>query len=165
MTRKVKSVTVYLFGGLGNQLFQYFAGLATAEAMGAELYLKPFGQTSAVGREGDVGIAAFKTEGVATSSRIPQVLQEKLLRRFVTLSSRFKLSRFSRHYGIYLFDMPELPEMKMDFTRHIRMIGYFQDYKFLDFLEHQKKLTSLTLSNPSPWFLNLQDKNKFPYNL
>jgi hypothetical protein len=53
--------------------------------------------------------------------------------------------------------MPELPEMKMDFTRHIRMIGYFQDYKFLDFLERQKKLTSLTLSNPSPWFLNLQE--------
>ena len=158
MARKVERVTVYLFGGLGNQLFQYFAGLATAEAKGAELYLKPFGQTSAVGREGEVGIAAFKTEGITTSSRIPQRLQEKLLRRFVTLISQFRLGGFSRHYGIFLSDVSELPEMKMDCPRHIRLMGYFQDYRFLDFLERQKKMTSLSLANPSPWFVNLQEQ-------
>jgi len=158
MAIKVKRVTVYLFGGLGNQLFQYFAGLATAEAMGAKLYLKPFGQTSAVGREGEVGIAAFKREGITTSSRIPRGLQEKLLRRFVTLINQFSLGRFSRHYGIFLSDVSELPEMKMDYPHHIRLVGYFQDYKFLDFLERQKKMTTLSLANPSPWFVNLQEQ-------
>lgn len=158
MAGKVKRVTVYLFGGLGNQLFQYFAGLATAEAMGAKLYLKPFGQTSAVGREGEVGIAAFTTEGITTSSRIPQRLQEKLLRRFVTLISQFRLGGFSRYYGIFLSDVSELPKMKLDCPRHIRLMGYFQDYRFLDFLERQKKMTSLSLANPSPWFVNLQEQ-------
>lgn len=158
MASKEKRVTVYLFGGLGNQLFQYFAGLATAEATGAKLYLKPFGQTSAVGREGEVGIAAFKTEGITTSSKIPQRLQEKLLRRFVTSINRFRLSKFFRHYGIFLSDDSELPEMEMDCPWHIRLMGYFQDYKFLDFLERQKGMTALSLANPSPWFMNLQDQ-------
>jgi len=158
VARKVKRVTVYLFGGLGNQLFQYFAGLATAEAMGTKLYLKPFGQTSAVGRENEVGIAAFKTEGITTASKIPQRLQEKLLRRFVTLINQFRLSKFVRHYGIFLSDISELPEMKMDCPRHIRLMGYFQDYKFLDFLDRQKKMTALSLANPSPWFVNLQEQ-------
>ena len=158
MAGKVKRVTVYLFGGLGNQLFQYFAALATAEAMGAKLYLKPFGQTSAVGREGEIGITAFKTVGITTSSRIPQMLQEKLLRRFVILIDQFRLGRFSRHYGIFLSDVSELPEMKTDCPRHIRLMGYFQDYKFLDFLERQKKMTTLSLANPSPWFLNMQEQ-------
>jgi hypothetical protein len=88
-------VTVYLFGGLGNQLFQYFAGLSIAQATGAKLYLKPFGQTSAVGREGELGIMAFKTEGILVSSKIPDRLQEKLLRRFVTIIDRLGLSELS----------------------------------------------------------------------
>ena len=158
MARKAKRVTVYLFGGLGNQLFQYFAGLAIAEAMGAKFYLKPFGQTSAVGREGEVGIAAFKTEGITASSKIPQRLQEKLLRRFVTLINQFRLGKFSRHYGIFLSDVSQLPQMKMGCPRHIRLMGYFQDYKFLDYLERQEKGTALSLLNPSSWFMNLQEQ-------
>lgn len=158
MAGKVKRVTVYLFGGLGNQLFQYFAGLATAEAMGAKLYLKPFGQTSAVGREGEMGIAAFKTDGIATFSKIPPRLQEKLLRRFVTFIHLFRLGKFSRQYGIFVSDVSELPEIEMDCHRHIRLMGYFQDYKFLDFLESKKEITALSLVNPSPWFVDLQEQ-------
>jgi hypothetical protein len=158
MAKKVKRVTVYLFGGLGNQLFQYFAGLATAEAMNAKLYLKPFGQTSAIGREGEIGIAAFKTDGITTSSRIPLRLQEKLLRRFVALINGYWRGTISRQYGIFPSDMPELPEMKIGCPRHIRLMGYFQSYKFLHYLERQKKMTSLSLVNPSSWFANLQDQ-------
>jgi hypothetical protein len=158
MARNVKRVTVYLFGGLGNQLFQYFAGLATAEATGAALFLKPFGQTSAVGREGEIGIAAFKTDGKTTFSRIPQRLQEKLLRRFVVLINRFRQGAFSRHYGIFPTDVPVLPEMKMGCPRHIRLMGYFQSYKFLHFLERQEKMAELSLVNPSSWFVSLQDQ-------
>jgi hypothetical protein len=158
MPRKVKHVTVYLFGGLGNQLFQYFAGLATAEAIGGKLHLKPFGQTSAVGLEGKVGIAAFKTEGITIYSRIPKRLQEKLLRRFVTLITQFRLGWFARHYGIFISDNFAIPEMSMDCPRHIRLMGYFQDFKFIDFLECEKKLIGLTLRNPTPWFANLQEQ-------
>jgi hypothetical protein len=158
MPNKAKRVTVYLFGGLGNQLFQYFAGLATAQAMGAKLYLKPFGQISAVGREGELGIAALKTEGITIFSKIPQKLQEKLLRRFVTLINQYRLDKYLRHYGIFLSDASELPEVKMDYPRHVRLIGYFLDYKFLEFLENQMNMTTLSLINPSPWFVNLQEQ-------
>lgn len=158
MAKKVKRVTVYLFGGLGNQLFQYFAGLATAEALNAKLYLKPFGQTSAVGREGEIGLAAIKTDGITISSRIPQRLQEKFLRRFVVLISGNRRGAFSRHYGIFPTDVPELPEIKTGCPRHIRLMGYFQSYKFLDFLKRQKKMAALSLVNPSSWFASLQDQ-------
>ena len=151
-----RKVTVYLFGGLGNQLFQYFAGLATAEAIGAKLNLKPFGQTSAVGREGDAGIAALKTEGTLVSSRIPKWMQEKLLRKFVTLIDKWKIGKLSRHFGIFLADSSVLPEIYG--PRHIRLIGYFQDDKFLKFLVDQGMKTDLPLINPSGWFVNLQEQ-------
>lgn len=155
MARRTERVTVYLFGGLGNQLFQYFAGLAIAEATGARLYLKPFGLTSAVGREGEAGITVFRTEGTLVSSKIPGRLQEKLLRRFVTMVDRFGLSGFSRKRGVFLTDAPELLEMKSGYHRHIRLMGYFQDFKFLDSLERCGKKIELPLKNPSPWFEKL----------
>lgn len=158
MARKTERVTVYLFGGLGNQLFQYFAGLAIAEATGAKLYLKPFGQTSAVGREGEAGITAFKTEGTLISSRVPEQLQEKLLRRFVTVIDRYGLREFLRSRGFFLSDASELPEMKSRNHRHVRLVGYFQDSKFLDSLVRQGKRVELPLKNPSPWFENLQTR-------
>ncbi len=158
MAKKAKRVTVYLFGGLGNQLFQYFAGLATAEAIGAKLYLKPFGQTSAVGREGEMGIAALKTEGITVCSKIPQRLQEKLIRRFVSSINHFGLAKLAHHYGIFPSDVPELPELKIECPQHVRLMGYFQSLKFLNFLERQGKMTSLSLVNPSSWFMSLQDQ-------
>lgn len=160
MANRTERVTVYLFGGLGNQLFQYFAGLAIAEATGAKLYLKPFGQTSAVGREDEAGIAAFKTEGTLVSSKVPGQLQEKLLRRFVTALDHSGLREFSRNRGIFLSDAPELPEMKLGNHRHIRLMGYFQDSKYLDSLERQGKSIELPLKNPSPWFENLQRQTR-----
>ncbi len=160
MARRTERVTVYLFGGLGNQLFQYFAGLAIAQVTGAKLYLKPFGQTSAVGREGEAGITAFKTEGTLVSSKIPVRLQEKLLRRFVTMIDRLGLGAFSRKHGVFLSDAPELPEMKSGYHRHVRLMGYFQDSKFLDFLEMQGKKMELPLKNPSPWFEKLQGQSR-----
>jgi len=158
MAKKVKIVTVYLFGGLGNQLFQYFAGLATAEATEATLYLKPFGQTSAVGREGEIGLAAFKTDGVTTSSKIPKKLQEKLLRRFVNSINGSKRSAFSRHFGIFPSDVADLPEMKTRCARHIRLMGYFQSSKFLQFLEPESRMSAPSLVNPSSWFMGLQNQ-------
>jgi hypothetical protein len=160
VARRTERVTVYLFGGLGNQLFQYFAGLAIAESTGAKLYLKPFGQTSAVGREGEAGITAFRTEGTLVSSKIPRRLQEKLLRRFVTTVDRSGLGAFSRKRGIFLSDAPELTEEKSGYHRHIRLMGYFQDSKFLDNLEHYGKKLELPLKNPSPWFEQLQEQTR-----
>ncbi len=158
MSKGAKRVTVYLFGGLGNQLFQYFAGLATAEAIGAKLYLKPYGQTSAVGREGEVGIAAFMTEGMTVPAATPQWFQEKLLRRFINLFGQVRLRRFSLRCGFYFSHLFDLATLKYGHPRHIRLIGYFQDIKFLDFLEHRNKREALQLVNPSPWFVKLQDQ-------
>ena len=156
MSRDTKRVTVYLFGGLGNQLFQYFAGLATAKAIGAKLYLKPYGQTSAVGREGEAGIAALTTEGTQVSTTIPGWLQEKLLRRFVILFDQAKFRKFSLVCGIYFSDLLDLSALKNEHPRHIRLIGYFQDYRFLDFLEQEVEGVDLSLAHPSDWFINLQ---------
>lgn len=158
MARKTERVTVYLFGGLGNQLFQYFAGLAIAESTGAKLYLKPFGQTSAVGREGEAGISALDMEGTLVSSKIPGRLQEKLLRRFVTVVDRFGLRALSHKRGVFLSDDPELPEMKSSHHRHIRLMGYFQDSKFLETLDRQGKRIELPLKNPSLWFETLAEQ-------
>ncbi len=156
MSRDAKRVTVYLFGGLGNQLFQYFAGLATAEAIGAKLYLKPYGQTSAVGREGEVGIAALMTEGVRVSASTPPWFQEKLLRRFINLFDRVIFRRFLLRCGFFFSDTPDLYSLKYHPAHHIRLIGYFQDNKFLKYLEYRNKKASLRLVSPSPWFANLE---------
>ena len=154
MARKRKSVTVYLFGGLGNQLFQYFAGLAIAESVGAKLYLKPFGQTSAKGQEGEVGLDAFEVEGTRITSRIPAQLQEKVLRRFVNSLRHVGLRRLAENRGVFLSDQINLESLSR--YRHIRLIGYFQDSKYLELLVAQGRDTQLPLKNPSPWFRELE---------
>jgi hypothetical protein len=75
VAKREKSVTVFLFGGLGNQLFQYFAGLAVAEAVGAKLYLKPFGDTNTQVGNGEIGLKAFHLEAAIISSKLPKKIQ------------------------------------------------------------------------------------------
>ncbi len=156
MSRDLKRVTVYLFGGLGNQLFQYFAGLATAKAIGAKLYLKPYGQTPVIGRENEIGLAALRTEGTIVSTTLPSWLQEKFLRNFVKIFSKNRLKEFSSKRGVFFSDSFNLQSLKNQQHDHIRLIGYFQDYEFVKSLEQNGTPPVMTLVNPSSWYINLQ---------
>ena len=155
MAKKSRRVTVYLFGGLGNQLFQYFAGLATAEAIGASLYLKPFAQAKTPFQNDELGISAFKTEGVLTSSVIPKTMQEVLLRRFMTLIGNTKFIDLSQFLGIIRDDDHFPDKVRNSKRRHFRLIGYFQDCKYVEHLQMLEKPSALNLNNPSRWFTDM----------
>jgi hypothetical protein len=156
VAKQEKSVTVFLFGGLGNQLFQYFAGLAVAEAVGARLYLKPFGQTSAQAGFGAIGIEAFHLDATFISSRLPRNIQKRMLPRLINFASWFRLQNFAWKGKTLFTDALDLDELDLSPSRNIQLVGYFQDSKYLDFLATREKEIELSLKTPSKWFKELQ---------
>jgi hypothetical protein len=156
VTNSKKRVTVFLFGGLGNQLFQYFAGLAVAEATGAKLYLKPFGRTSAQGGNGEIGINAFNLEPAFIPSRLPIHIQERILPRLINLVRHMTLRNFAWRRATLFTDNINLDDTDLVAQQHIQLVGYFQDSKYIDFLATHGKKIELFLKNPSDWFREFQ---------
>ena len=154
-TKRSRIVSVYLFGGLGNQLFQYFTGLSIAKATGAKLILRPFGKTSAIDRNDTLGIEAFEIEGTLICSRISPYWQEKMLRKFINAVSFLKLKKFFESQGIILSDSQSLLALINQKKKHLRFIGYFQNTKYLNFLSEKDGKVKLTIKNPTDWFKNL----------
>jgi hypothetical protein len=156
MARSEKRVTAFLFGGLGNQLFQYFAGLAVAEAVGAKLYLKPLGRPPTQGSDGGIGINAFSLEATIISSRLPKLIQERILPRLINFVMRHSLQDFVWRRGTLLTDDIDFDDIDFGAWKHIQLVGYFQNSKYLDFLATREKEFELSLKNSSDWFQEFQ---------
>ena len=156
MAKSDKRVTVLLFGGLGNQLFQYFAGLAVAEAVGAKLYLKPFGRDHYQGSDGEIGINAFHLEATVVSSKLPKQIQERMLPRLIDFAKRSRMQDFVWKSKTLLTDDIDFKNINLVDWQHIQLVGYFQNSKYLDFLATHEKEIELSLKNPSVWFEDFQ---------
>jgi hypothetical protein len=151
-----KRVTVLLFGGLGNQLFQYFAGLAVAEATGAKLYLKTFGRSPDIGGVGDMGINAFRIDTPITSSRLPKMIQAKLLPRLIRFVSRISLKECVWPGSSLWTDDIDFNNPEVLSNKSIKLVGYFQNSKYLDLLTKREAQINLNLRNKSVWFQEFQ---------
>ena len=158
MNRHQKCVTVLLFGGLGNQLFQYFAGLATASAMNASLCLRPIKQSVLRAVDQSMGMGAIEVEGTIKNSILPTKIQERLLH--ILLDSREhtdKKQKFIVKKNWIVNDV-DLDQLLIEEPRSLTLVGYFQDLKYINFLENREKKIDLFLKNHSPWFLTLANE-------
>lgn len=145
-------MTVYLFGGLGNQLFQYFAGLAICEATGAQLRLKFVGRSSNSYNSEDIGLLAFQIKGQIVSSLIPLNVLEFGLRKFFNLVDKYGLEKLLRTFGFIMSKSIDAIYEQFRFARHIRLFGYFQELDSVCYLTEKKVFTIPKLKNPSNWF-------------
>ncbi len=156
--RKPKKIEVILFGGLGNQLFQYFAGQYLAQK--SKGVLKIDSTFSQLGRSGHSDwINELTLPGtispVAPKYSLPYIksLLKRRVRHFLTkLIFRKDLQlRFLRQYHspVVGFD-PQLQEL----TPPVTLVGYFQTWRYHQALKDQFFAPEVMMNSPSSWFLD-----------
>jgi hypothetical protein len=153
---------VELIGGLGNQLFTYFAGMYKANQLHRDLIL-------------DLALTSMSVtshQSSITSFMLPGHFYESSRKgksaRFFTRASDY----ISRRFGIYsklrsyldpIYTSPVIgfDENLENITRISRIRGHYQTYKYVDALKKDGNfVTGLELRNPSAWYLTLEQKMK-----
>jgi hypothetical protein len=160
-----RRIKIQLPGGLGNQLFAYFAGLYFAEAVDGDLIVDLSGiDYSHV--QGDFDVRSFTLDG-----RVTRVLPASRMRKFTnSLTTRF--INFDPFFGSKIKAFQNLFEddrllarsevkyiytnRKNKFLSQLSLRGYFQDFGFLH--GSDEIVSSLKLRNPSNWFLSMQEE-------
>jgi hypothetical protein len=150
-------VEIELVGGLGNQLFGYFAGAYYSEKFKKNLITDftqvPLGMTNH-GSE----LTSFKLnkiEKIIKSNRYP--IHNFLKRLIDKLSIKFKLFNYLRFkiFGTYQSIETGYDNFIETHNKISRMQGYYQTWKYFDYLEKHNFDVSLELINPSKWFTRI----------
>ena len=161
-----KNVKVVLAGGLGNQLFQFFAGQYYASKTGSQLVVNAM--LSQFGRTGHSDwIEAFTlVEGVkleiSKSRHAASYIWFMAVRRIRGLE-QLVLGLLPGFHGLRArhFRSKGIGRDK-DFEQVSRVreiVGYFQTSFYLDWLEnHFGRSLTPSLRNPSPWFITQRKK-------
>ena len=142
-----KAITTKVVGGIGNQLFCYFAGFYLAKKLGCELKI----DVSDIRNKRsvhDVSIEVLELPG--TFFEIPSRPVRILLRRF-----RNKLIRALPIFGISKNSFVSI-EIGFDplldkVSSPASIQGYFQSYKY--FTSCSEDIKVIILKNPSSWYL------------
>jgi len=148
---------VILVGGLGNQLFQYFAGQYLAHKSGGVLRVDP--SLSQFGRSGhSEWINALTLSGNFSPTERKYSVDDfvSILRRktrdFLAklISNRDLQRRFLRQYRSAVVGYDPLLE---DIKPPVTIIGYFQTWKYYQSLKDEDVVSDVSIKTPSNWFL------------
>lgn len=152
------AITVQLVGGLGNQLFQYFAGLSFSNKANCDLILDSSRIGSGRHNHG-VSIESFALEATVQDRR-------KRLGEFKFIVERIilKLSKWS--FISDLFKIRNSAGIGFDSELDSILVGsyvtgYFQSYRYFEFLPSPDK-SELALKVLTPWieeYVNLAQAN------
>lgn len=160
-----RRIVIQLPGGLGNQLFAYFAGVYFAEAVDAELIL----DLSSIDNshvQGDFDIRSFKHV-----ERVHRVLPASQMRKYANRiigrlhsSGLFIGSKTRNLMNLYederFLTKSEIRNVyrnrKNKFFNHLSLRGYFQDFGFFNGLVEFSP--PLELRQPSKWLLTMREE-------
>lgn len=178
-----KSVYLFLTGGLGNQLFQYAAGLYLAEKQKVNLIADIATGAPRVNGKGEPEIFLFELPELDSINPMPFAvpfvrricgyrLRRALNRNFVARNSFNLFDLILRDFWISisirrfvrLFVSKELGNTQMPiYKQSTYLIGYFQTYYFAQFPRVYETLKSLRLLDSNPevaWYLALSEVEK-----
>jgi len=147
------SITVKLIGGLGNQLFGYFAGKYLAERLGTDLVLDLSQQKhNKHNRSSILDLNIVRGEKLIWSSS--RVVAEKVLKLFPKLflisgQSLGQHLRYFRAEGLGWDPRLDLVESGSTIT------GHFQTYKYFQHCLDNSPRIELTPKSPSSWYLRM----------
>jgi hypothetical protein len=151
---------MFLKGGLGNQLFQYYAGYHLAKRLGVDLIVDlnqaKFGKTghgNAIANLGLPGIFVMATSRLSVNYIWSMIRYRTLgILHFIFRSQEFLLKVFftyrSRDVG---FDH-KLGEI----NKPVTLEGYFQTWRYYDDLKSMEDFTLPDSTHKSKWFLERQ---------
>jgi hypothetical protein len=156
-----KSIKVQLIGGLGNQLFTYFFGVALAEYHQTScVFSRPYYPKGLT--DHNVSIESFELSQKAELSsntseklmywprRVLDFLVRRLKFKFIDAIRTLVLREKTSHEVGY-------DEKFWKVKPGLRLRGYFQSYKYFEYYYEQSKLPKLKLRSPSDWFAEISD--------
>jgi hypothetical protein len=163
MSRKTKQrVEIELVGGLGNQLFGYFAGAYYAQKFDKNLIIDLTQVSLGLTNHGSE-LTSFKVSKKHELIKFKPGSIAKLSKRFFDkFSIKFKFINYFRYKLLGVYQSKEVGfdsflEKRSDISR---IQGYYQTWKYVDNLQEVGSDISLEIVNPSSWFLKLQNEIK-----
>ena len=161
MGRKTKQkVEIELVGGLGNQLFGYFAGAFYAQKFN-KLLIVDLTQVSLGLTNHGSELTSFKLSKSHELIRSkPRGFARLIKRVFDKLSIKFKSIKYFRYklLGVYQSKEVGFDSFLEKQSEISRIQGYYQTWKYVDNLQELETDVSLEIINPSNWFLELQNE-------
>ncbi len=163
LLHRTKSVNLILFGGLGNQLFQYFAGQYLATKFGCSLRVdSTFSQLGRSGHSDWINVMNLpgKISPLAPTKSLLYLYSStrKRIREALTrfVSKREAQLKILRQYqsSVVGYD-PELNNLKPPIT----ISGYFQTWKYYKALKDRNLVPEIQIINPSQWFLHMVEEH------
>ena len=148
---KSKTVTIDVQGGIGNQLFMYFAALYWAEVNNAKLIVN-VGKIGAFGVHHGSTLDEFELNCEVINRELTHLggLLYRVRRRFLKTKLGLKLDELFQFRFYYSAELGY--DEKLEARKHLKSIeGYFQTYKYFDALS-DPNLKFLRLTNVSSWF-------------
>ena len=161
MGRKTKQkVEIELVGGLGNQLFGYFAGAFYAQKFN-KLLIVDLTQVSLGLTNHGSELTSFKlSKSYELIRSKPRRFARLIKRIFDKLSIKFKSIKYFRYklLGVYQSKEVGFDSFLEKQSEISRIQGYYQTWKYVDNLQEVGADISLEIINPSNWFLGLQNE-------
>ena len=159
MSRKTKQkLEIELVGGLGNQLFGFFAGAYYAEIFNKRLIVDLTQVSLGLTNHGSE-LTSFKlSKSYELIRSKPKGFARLIKRVFDKLSIKFKFIQYLRHrlLGVYQSKEVGFDSFLEKQSEISRIQGYYQTWKYVDNLQELGADISLEIINPSNWFLELQ---------
>jgi len=161
MGRKTKQIVeIELVGGLGNQLFGYFAGAFYAQKFN-KLLIVDLTQVSLGLTNHGSELTSFKlSKSYELIRSNPRGFARLIKRIFDKLSIKFKFIKYFRYklLGVYQSKEVGFDSFLEKQSEISRIQGYYQTWKYVNTLQELEADISLEIINPSNWFLELQNE-------
>lgn len=149
MNSRKKRISVKLVGGLGNQLFCYFAGydLATRTASRLELEISDIRSGASVHAS---SIESFSLPGDFISADLKQRISKLSLKNFlIRVMRKLNLLEFVSRRILVSQEIGFDPRV-LSVKTGTSLFGYFQTYRH--FYPYRNEFLDINLKNPSNWF-------------
>jgi hypothetical protein len=144
-------------GGLGNQLFQYFAGQYLAYKSGGVLRIDP-----SLSQFGKSGHPDWLSEVTFPRGVMPSVKQYSLRNFYLSLKRHARdfvtKTVSNRDLRLRLLNQYQSPTVGYDpqlelIRPPVTVVGFFQTWKYYQALSDEGLTPNLSVKNPSDWFL------------
>jgi hypothetical protein len=157
--KKKKVINMIIFGGLGNQLFQYFAGQYLAYKAGAVLKIdstfSQFGRSGHSDWVGETTLPGYISPSAPSHSlRYFRSLIKRRFREFlgrIIQGEEMKLRVLRQYHSPAPGYDSQLEHLKPPVT----VVGYFQSWRYFQALSDSGLVPEVKMKNPSRWILDM----------
>lgn len=151
----LKPVSARIVGGLGNQLFGYFAGRYLAEKLNTQLILDD--SQLVHNQHSNSTIFDFVLKDCAVSADLKKLRISQTIDR-IPPRSAFLDHLYSKYLGIHYSREIGFDPKLNDVSYGVTLIGYYQSYRYFFGTSYFKEGKKLSLVSPGKWFIDMENE-------